>query len=144
MQLVCTAMYADSVIHNSSCSYFACVMQVNMREAECARSNLAEDLTRLRMELEKVRSCKQKVHAKTSTTASVRIYLGFAAHTSICRATMPNAMLAITPITLVSKCIGKDNMKINSFANSMGTVNGLDCACRSQQSVTAPIKPTSP
>ncbi|KAL3149974.1 hypothetical protein ABBQ38_013330 [Trebouxia sp. C0009 RCD-2024] len=30
------------------------VMQVNMREAECARSNLAEDLSRLRMELEKV------------------------------------------------------------------------------------------
>ena len=27
-----------------------------MREAECARSNLAEDLSRLRMELEKVTS----------------------------------------------------------------------------------------
>ena len=36
----------------------ALVAQVNMREAECARSNLAEDLTRLRMELEKVRSWK--------------------------------------------------------------------------------------
>ena len=31
-------------------------LQANMREAECARSNLAEDLSRLRMELEKVAS----------------------------------------------------------------------------------------
>ena len=31
-------------------------LQANMREAECARSNLAEDLSRLRMELEKVTS----------------------------------------------------------------------------------------
>ena len=33
-------------------------LQANMREAECARSNLAEDLSRLRMELEKVASLK--------------------------------------------------------------------------------------
>ena len=30
------------------------LMQQNMRESECARSNLAQDLARLRLELEKV------------------------------------------------------------------------------------------
>ena len=35
-------------------TYGSLELQVNMREAECARSNLAEDLSRLRMELEKV------------------------------------------------------------------------------------------
>lgn len=33
-------------------------MQTNMKEAESARSNLAQDLGRLRLELEKVSCCR--------------------------------------------------------------------------------------
>ena len=67
-------------------------LQVNMREAECARSNLAEDLTRLRMELEKVNIIK--------ITLSLLVIRGSArtAYAAPDKPHLPDCMLAVNPL----------------------------------------------
>lgn len=55
VQVLCGAFFLTQNTAESDVKKAAYALQVNMREAECARTNLAEDLSRLRMELEKVR-----------------------------------------------------------------------------------------
>lgn len=68
-----------------------------MREAESARSNLAEDLSRLRMELEKVTSlqfacCASRLHVNTNAVDCLTSKLTFELKGSVLMFVSPHSM----------------------------------------------------
>lgn len=106
-----------------------------MREAECARSNLAEDLSRLRMELEKVvslslfaRLCMTTKNAVDCLALSAHRDRGHThCHISSQHATCSRVLLKNEHVILLA-----------------AAASSLSASCRFQQSVTALNRPTLP